>query len=84
MLDGLRTIACYVLVASILGGLWSYAVLRQRISLEEHLMLPPADPALLQRVRELAATEDWKDQRQQKRASPARGATVITRVENGE
>jgi len=83
MLDGLRTIACYVLVGSILGGLWSYAALRQRVSLEERLMLPPADPALLQRVRELAANEDWKDQ-QQKRASPTRGATVITRVENGE
>ena len=83
MLDGLRTIACYVLVASIVGGLWSYAVLRQRIAVGEQFMLPPADAALLQRVRELAANEDWKEQHQ-KRATATRGATAVTRVENGE
>jgi hypothetical protein len=84
MLDGLRTIACYALVVSIFGGLWWYAVLQQRISTGQHLRLPPADPALLRRVRELAGNEDWKERQPPQRASAPKNRTAVTRVENGE
>jgi hypothetical protein len=83
MRDALRTIACYALVVSILGGLWMYAVLRQRISRGEHLILAPADPALLRRVREMADDEARKEQQQQ-RAAANKDAGPVTRVENGE
>jgi hypothetical protein len=82
MLDGLRTIACYALVASILGGLWAYAVLQQRISLGDRHMLPPADPAVLRRVREIANNDAWRDPQQPRPV--ARNTTAVTRVENGE
>ena len=88
MLDGLRAIACYVLVATIIGGLWTYAVLQQQIRVGEGFRLPPANPALLRRVRELAGNEAWREQPPARRhaspAKPGRDATSVTRVENGE
>jgi hypothetical protein len=81
----LRTIACYALVVSILGGLWAYAVLRQRIGRGEQMMLPPANPALMRHALKMAEEEDRKEHEQQQRAAAAaKDAGPVTRVETGD
>ena len=82
MRSALRTFACYALVVAILGGLWAYAVLQQRIQRGEQFRLPPADPALMRHARELADEEDRKEQQQ--RAAADQDVGAVTQVENGQ
>ena len=83
MRSALRTIACYALVVSILGGRWAYAVLRQRIQRGERFSLPPADPAMLRHARQMAEEEERKEQQQRTAAADQNGGAV-TQVETGQ
>jgi hypothetical protein len=82
MRGALRTIACYLLVASILGGLWTYAVLQQHIGHGERRAIPGADPSLMRHARELAEEEDRKEHKQQ-RAAADQNVGAVTQLENG-
>jgi len=82
MRGALRTIACYVLVASILGGLWTYAVLQQHIGRGDRRAIPGADPSLIRQARKLAEEEDRREHEQQ-RAAADQNVGAVTQVENG-